>query len=740
MKRLLIIDSNALVHRGYHALPPSLTTPKGEPINAVYGFTAVLLKVLKELKPEYVVATFDLAKPTFRHKQYEEYKANRPRTPDELIKQFPIVKKVVKAFNIPIFQKEGFEADDLIGTIAEKTSKNIENLIVTGDLDALQLIKNNTKVYTLKKGINDTIIYDRDAVIKRYQLTPEQLADYRGLKGDPSDNIPGVPGVGEKITTDLLKKFGSIENLYKQLEKDKVQIVSERIKKRLLENKEQAMFSKELAIIKTDVNIDFDLKKCKTKDYDSQQVIKLFRKLGFKTLINRLPKKEEKVQKSIEFSQKKSEKSEIEKAYKEKILSKEIYKLEKELIPVFKKMEQEGIKLDIDLLKDFSKEIQSQIRKLEKKIYAIAEIKFNINSSQQLSEILFDKIKISIAGLRKTPGGVVSTAASELYKVVEKHEIIELILRYRELVKIKTTYVDALPKLVNSDNRVHTSYHQLGTTTGRISSSDPNLQNIPARGEWGKKIRKAFIAKSGFKLISADYSQIELRVVACLSNDQKMIEAFKNNQDIHKITAAEVNNIPIAKVTPDLRYQAKALNFGVLYGMSISGFAEAANISRTEAKKFIEEYIRDFFGIAQYIEKTKEKAKKKGYVETILGRRRYLLEINSSDFRVRQASERMATNMPIQGTAADIIKVAMVELKKKLPKQAKILLQVHDELILEVEKDKTKEITEIVKDVMENVLNSPIFQKVRSKFCIPFEVDIKIGDNWGSMVRLNEES
>lgn len=413
----------------------------------------------------------------------------------------------------------------------------------------------------------------------------------------------------------------------------------------------------------------------------------------------------------------------IEKAYKDKILSKKVYQLEKALVPVLSRMEKTGIKLDIGFLKKLSKKLNIRLQELEKKIYKSAGTQFNINSSQQLSEILFKKLKISTNGLKKTPGRVISTAASELLKLKGRHKIIDLILEYRELMKLKTTYVDPLPKSVDSKNRVHTTYHQLGTTTGRLSSSDPNLQNIPVRGEWGQEIRKAFIAEKGYKLLSADYSQIELRVAACLASDRKMIQAFEEDQDIHKIIAAEVNNVPLDKVTSEMRYQAKALNFGVLYGMSANGFARAAGIDWERARDFIDEYMVDFAGIAKYIEDTKKKVEEQGYVETILGRRRYLSHVDSPVFGGRQAVERMAINMPIQGTAADIMKVAMVELDKKLPAVARILLQVHDELVLEVKESKIKQVVEIVKEVMEGAW----------KFCVPLKVDIKIGDNWGEM-------
>ncbi len=747
MKRLILIDANALIHRSFHALPP-LATKKGELVNAVYGFTAIILKVIKELKPDYIATAFDLPKPTFRHLEFEDYKATRPKTPEELTSQFPLVKKIVKAFNIPIFEKEGYEADDIIGTIAEKVSKEKENLeviIVTGDLDTLQLVNKKIKVYTLKKGITDTVIYDEQAVKQRYGFGPKQLVDYKGLKGDPSDNIPGVAGIGDKTATKLVKEFGSVENLYKSIEEGKTSL-PEKLKEKLLQGKEIALFSKKLATIQKDVPLGFDLEKCRLEDYDKEKVIKLLKELEFRSLINRLPQSEQE-RKELEnkteaspLELSKQREKEIEEAYQNKILSEKLVQLEKELIPVLEEMEKTGIKIDVDFLKKLSRRITSKLKRLEKKIYDLAGVEFNINSSQQLSEVLFEKLGISVAGLRKTPKGVVSTAASELQKLKGKHKIINLILDYRELIKLKTTYIDALPKLVNHQNRIHTTYNQLGTTTGRISSSNPNLQNIPIKGEWGKEIRKAFIAEEGYSLISADYSQIELRIVACIANDEKMIEAFKNNQDIHKITAAEIYNIPLIKVTPEMRRQAKTLNFGIIYGMSIVGFAEASGVPRTKAKEFIEEYLRDFSGVAEYITRIKEKAKKDGYVETLLGRKRFLPEIKSSNYPIRQAAERMAINMPIQGTAADIMKVAMVTLWKRLKKEtdnkARILLQVHDELVLEVRDDLIDEVSKITKEEMENVLEQPIFNEVRSIFKIPLEVEIKAGSNWGELIEI----
>lgn len=425
---------------------------------------------------------------------------------------------------------------------------------------------------------------------------------------------------------------------------------------------------------------------------------------------------------------------EIETAYREKILSDKVYRLEKELLPVIEAMEKNGIKVDITFLKKTSQEVNNLLRKTEKKIYRLARIQFNINSAPQLSEILFDKLKISTEGLRKTPGGVISTAAAELQKIRGKHQIIDFILEYRELNKLKTTYLDTLPQLINGQDRVHTTYHPLGTSTGRLSSSDPNLQNIPIRGRWGQAMREIFIPEKGRKLLSADYSQIELRVAACLAHDQKMLKAFEDDKDIHKITAAEVNNVTLSEVTPGMRFQAKALNFGILYGISINGFAQAAHLPWDESKKFIEKYMADFKGIANYVEAVKEETREKGYIETALGRRRYLPQIKSTNFRERQAAERMAINMPVQGTAADIMKVAMIKLYQELKKtksQARILLQVHDELVLEVVEKEVETVVVLVKEAMEKVMNEPIFSEVRKSFTIPLKVDIKVGNNWG---------
>jgi DNA polymerase-1 len=778
-KTLVLIDSHALIHRAYHALPP-LNTGKGELVNAVYGFCLILLKVIKELQPDYVAAAFDLAKPTFRHREFEAYKATRAKAPDELYAQVGRVKEVLAAFNIPVFEKEGYEADDIIGTIAKTVNSQqptVNSIIVTGDLDTLQLVNKKTSVFTLKKGVKDTMIYDNEAVVGRYGLKPEQMNDFKGLKGDPSDNIPGVPGVGEKTAIELLKQYGSIENLYKEAEKFKTQSAKLKTKtknsklfEKLLENKEQAFFSKYLATIKTDVPLKFKLAEALAHDYDKEKVVKLFKELGFYSLIDRLAPadssaagKSEEAEKtagaddvypapfpslSSVITAKKGEAAslssvetaetclkkwcgvyeKIEEAYRQGVLSPKIYELEKALVPVIKSMEQNGIKIDLFYLKKLGEKFGEQLTGLEEKIYKAAGVKFNINSPQQLAEILFERLGLTTKGLKKTPGKVISTAASELEKMRGQHQIVDLIMEYRELAKLKNTYIDTLPKLAASDGRLHTSFDQLGTTTGRLSSKNPNLQNIPIKTEIGREIRRAFVAEKGSKLLAADYSQIELRVVATIAQDKNMIRAFQEGKDIHTLTAAEVFGVASANVTKEMRQAAKVLNFGVIYGMSMHGFARAAKVELSQAKDFIEKYFQEFSGVARYVEKTKKEAAQNGCVETLFGRKRFIPEINSSAWNLRAAAERMAINMPIQGTAADLMKMAMVEINLKLKTcNLKLLLQVHDELIFEMPAGEVREAAREIKGIMESVY----------QLAVPLKVEIEAGDNWGALERLD---
>jgi len=737
-KRLIIIDSNSLIHRAFHALPP-LTTRKGELVNALYGFLLVFLKALKELQPDYLAAAFDFPAPTFRHKEYLKYKAKRPPAPKELYQQIPKVKEILKGFGVPIFEKEGLEADDLIGAIASNFSKKqvypkVEIIILSGDLDTLQLVNENTKVCTLKKGIKETVLYDVEKVKERYGgLTPSQLVDFKALKGDPSDNIPGVTGIGEKTAIQLIKEFGSLENLYRELDQktQKAEKIKEGIQKKLRDYREQAFISKSLAQLRIDIPLELDLKRIQFKPAEEGKIAQLFKKYEFYTLIKRLgeifPKTFLKKQKTIPLPKtgERVEK-EIKKLEREGALSKKIAEVERKLIPIIKEMSENGIKIDHKALKNLSDELGKQIKNLEEKIYNLVGEKFNLNSPQQLARILFEKLKIPTKDLKKTRGGAVSTEARELTKLKDLHPVVKLILEYRELFKLKTGFCDGLAKMIKpEDGKIHPEFHQLGTATGRMSCSEPNLQNIPVRGEIGRAIRKCFCAQEGFKFVSADYSQMELRIAAALSGDKKLRKLFEKGEDIHVLTASQIFNISKEKVTEKMREIAKALNFGILYGMGSGAFSERTGVSKKEAEEFIEKYFKNFKEISKYLKESIKKARQKGYAETFFGRKRFLPEINSIDQRLKAQAERIAVNMGIQGTAADICKMAMIEMREKeiLNEDCKMLLQIHDELLFEIRENKIKEAIGKIKKIMENVI----------KLKVPLKVDIKVGSNWGEL-------
>lgn len=733
-KRLIVIDSNSLIHRAYHALPP-LKTRKGELVNAVYGFCLIFLKVLRELEPDFVAATFDLPGPTFRHKEFKEYKAKRARAPQELYQQISKVKEVLGVFKVPVFEKQGFEADDLIGAIStiapqKQIFPKLEVIILSGDLDTLQLVNSQTKVYTMKKGIKDTVLYDVEKVKERYQgVGASQLPDVKGLKGDPSDNIPGVPGIGEKTALGLIKEFGSLENLYLEIEKDteKAKKIKETVRKKLREYKEQAFISKRLVQIRCDVPIDFKLKDCQFGKYHPEKVAEVFKNFEFYTLLNRLPSPSAKTttgQKTLIEEEDEGEK--IEKLYQERVFSKEIYQMEKALVPVVKRMAENGIKIDLKALGILSKNLDARIQNLISKIYELSGSSFNINSPKLLVEVLFEKLKIPTKDLKKTPGGVISTGAGELEKLKDAHPIINLILEYRKLFKLKSGFVDALPKMAESrDGRIHPYFHQLGTVTGRMSCSDPNLQNIPIKGEIGKGIRRCFVTEQGFKFVSADYSQMELRIAASVAGDKRMREIFQKGEDIHQLTASQIYQVPLEKVTEKMREFAKSLNFGILYGMGVRGFAQRTGISQAGAQKFIDQYFKKFQGIEKYVKDSLQKARKLGYAQTLFGRKRFLPEINSIDPRLKTQAERMAINMPIQGTAADLCKMAMVEITKQgiLSDDCRMILQIHDELLFEIKESKIKEVVPQIKKIMENV----------TKLKVPLKVDLKAGENWAEL-------
>ena len=862
MKRLILIDAHAVIHRAYHALPP-LTSSSGEPAGAVYGFASILLRILRELKPDYIVAAFDLPGPTFRHVAYERYKAQRPETPSDLASQFQLTRELLRAFGIEVLTKEGFEADDIIGTLAEKYGgkKDLEIIIVTGDMDTLQLVRRGVKVYAMKKGISETVIYDEAGVRERYGFNPNQLIDFKGLKGDPSDNIPGVKGIGEKTAVDLIKKFSSIDGIYKALEKSKKEF-SLSVAEKLSQGREEAFFSRELATINLTVPLEIDLENLLWYGTTNTEATrKFFETLGFFSLVRRLegegrpePKQatlgisavlhektpddpkdineipkdfygkeiglilhggdlyliqkgEKGIYKISEkvFSKKETKKFfekgsfrafdgkevirhlrrlgieigeitfdiliatyltssltrsfsylavverelgrtvgedareefthffEIERLLAEKIGAQKLEtvfrNIELPVTRILADMEERGILLDSKFLGEFSKKLETEIKKITKDVHDLAGEEFNISSSKQLSVILFEKLGIQTHGLRKTAkGGVVSTRESELEKLKKDNPIIARILDYRELVKLKTTYVDSLPKLVDKKTgRLHTTFNQTGAVTGRLSSSDPNLQNIPIMTELGREVRKAFVAEKGYSLVSFDYSQIELRVAAHMADDKKMIQAFAQGVDIHALTASAIYGVSLDKVTPEARRAAKTLNFGVLYGMGPQAFSEATGMSREESKKFINEYFKNFSGVAEYIAATKHFAESNGYVETLFGRRRYLPEINSPNWQIKREAERMAVNMPIQGTATgDIVKMAMIGLdqwlkKEDLENEVRMLLQVHDELVFEIKELVLKKFVPEIKRIMESV----------AELKVPLVVDVKAGRNWG---------
>jgi len=872
-KTLVLLDGNALIHRAYHALPP-LTTKKGELVNAAYGFTMTLLSVLEKFKPEYIAASFDLAGPTFRHEKSAEYKATRVKAPDDLYAQIPRVKEITQAFNIPIYEQAGFEADDCVGTLARQAEKEGVNvIIVTGDNDALQLVTPLVKVFTLRKGIKDTVLYDEQGVEEKYGFRPAQLPDFKGLAGDASDNIAGVAGIGAKTATDLLKAFGTLENIYAHLPE-----VKESVRKKLEAGKESAFLSKELGAIDTLAPVALDLPACISHDFNRDAVTQLFQELGFFSLIKRLPgtadrvqgigsreqesgkeKKEKKIKtKSIATKEElekflgsaqqaavyveqsegtlfgagiesvhiavseegeasiawneetkrflrafledgKKEKvvydgkallhlfhkeaiemrgiafdvllaayllrsgSNVELGYlileecgeeeimfpaqkllilraaydkrldevsrtqkKGKTLRLVFEAIEMPLIPVLCAMEMNGIYLNTEKFQALSDGLQTELATLEKDIYAFAGREFNINSPKQLSEILFQDLKIPTTNIKKTKTGI-STASMELQKL-QAYPIVAKIESYRELFKLKTTYLDALPKLVDGASRLHTTFHQAVAATGRLSSSDPNLQNIPARNSWSERIRGAFEPAEGYVFIGADYSQIELRVMAHLSGDKALTEAFKNKEDVHNRTASVVFKVKPEEVTPDMRRQAKVFNFGIMYGMGAYGLAQAAQIDQNIAAQFIKAYFKKFAGVATFIEGMKQGAREHHYVETELGRRRYTPEIDSQNVQVARAAERMAINMPIQGLAADIMKLAMLEAQKLVRSyddaaRVRMVLQVHDELIFEVRADLAEAFAKQVKEVMEKAY----------PLRVPLIAETLIGKNWGEI-------
>jgi len=778
-KTIILLDAHAIIHRAYHALPEFSST-KGEPTGALYGLVAMLLKIIKDLKPDYIAACFDLPDPTFRHEAYEAYKAGRPKTESNLVAQLIRARDIFVAFGIPSYELAGFEADDLLGTIVEKLKKdkNTDIIIASGDMDTMQLVDGKkVRVFTLKKGINDTILYDEDAVIARFGFPPKLMPDYKGLRGDPSDNIIGIPGVGEKTATMLIQSFGTIENIYKALKKNKSEFekagIKERMVKLLEEHEEEAYFSKTLAEIRRDAPFEFSLpEKVWRESVDPALIEKLFVELDFRTLNERVKTllgndKAKEVVEDLNESKEDIEETAIalwvdNSEYtnpdredilsttgattvaeaKKKILERleangllEIYRdIELPLIPIIKMAEEKGVVIDKDYLKTLSKEYHKELEILEKKIWKHAGKEFNINSPKQLGEILFDTLNLSVKGLKKTEGGARSTRVSELEKLRGEHPIVEEIMAHREWQKLLSTYIDAIPPLVASDGRLHTHFLQAGTTTGRFSSINPNLQNIPIKSDAGRKIRRAFVADKGCVLLALDYSQIELRVAAILSEDKDLIKIFKDGDDVHAAVASRVFGVKEEDVTKEMRRQAKVINFGIIYGMGINALKENLGGTRVEAEEFYNQYFKKFPGVAEYLDGVKTEVSKLGYTSTLFGRRRYFPMIKSPIQYIRASAERMAVNAPIQGTAADIIKIAIKRAdeaikENKLSDKVSLLLQVHDELIYEVKEGSEKEASKIIGDAMEGVLKD----KTKNPHEVPILVNVSVGKNWGEM-------
>ncbi len=934
--KLVLIDGHALLYRAYHALPATMVTSKGEPTNALYGFLSTVLKVLAEEQPDHVIVCMDRGR-TFRHDLYKEYKAHRAKMPDDLRPQVERAEEVLSALGIPSCGLDGYEADDLIGTLAHQAEEaGLDTLIITGDSDALQLVREHVHVLVPGRRYSDTVRYDPVRVRERYGFEAERLVEFKALKGDPSDNIPGVPGIGEKTAEELVRGFGSLEAIYERLEQ-----IPPRYRKALEENREQAFLSRDLARIRTDAPIRLDLEGSRFGAYDREAVVRLFRELEFRSLLERLPGRREaepapisrqlplfaegaaappeptehpayrivrdeaalkemlaalgsgplaldtettstqpmdtelvgislargdgrawyipvghrtpdgrrlpeqlpwetvcrhlspllgdagipKIAHHAKFdtlvlaeqglevrgitfdtliaaylvggrsglaegegeaesgsaalrkdrsiglknlafrylgvemrdiseilgkgkAQRTMDrvpievvgpyacadadmtfrlKQVLETQLAESGLSALFEEVEMPLIEVLREMERVGVLLDIPFLLQMSRELQHALQELEEEIYGYAGHPFNVNSTQQLGEVLFHELGLPLTATSKLKSGGYSTASEVLEKLRGAHPIVEAVLRLRELAKLKSTYVDALPLLVNRrTGRVHTSFNQTATATGRLSSSDPNLQNIPIRTEIGRKVRQAFIASPGWVLLSADYSQVELRILAHLSQDPGLLEDFRRGEDIHASTAATLFGIPVSQVTPEQRRMAKTVNFGLMYGMSDYGLAQRLGIDQKEAAQFIATYFRRYAGVRRYLEETIRRGRELGYVSTVLGRRRYIPELRSSNRNVRMAAEREAVNTPIQGTAADIIKIAMVRLYRALQARhlrSRMILQVHDELVLEVPEAEVEVVVPLVKEVMEGAY----------RLDAPLQVEVHTGPNWGAL-------
>lgn len=773
-KTLVLLDAHAILHRAYHALPDFRST-KGEPTGALYGFCTFLLKMIKDLKPDYVAACYDLPEPTVRHEVYADYKGTRKKIDDDLIAQLEKSKEVCDAFNIPIYSSPGFEADDMLGTIVEQTKNNpdLDIIIASGDMDTMQLVSGDkVRVYTLKKGIKETVVYNEEGVNERFHFGPTLLPDYKGLRGDPSDNIIGISGIGEKTAEILITNFGTIENIYKELEKGDAKFEKAGIKGKTLEKikngKEEALFSKMLATIRRDGPIHFRLpEKEWVESVNQEKMLAFLSEMDFRSL-------KAKVSEAFSFTPTEetvdispSDLKEIQIMYwvidsdktdpsvddilsytktgtidDAKIKLGEMIHdqgldfiwndIEKPLIPITDMMHDVGVKIDKDVFAKLSTKHHKKLSELEKEIWSMSGVEFNIASPKQLGEVLFETMGLAGKNQKKTSTGGFSTKESELEKLKDSHPIIEKILEYRELAKLLGTYIDTIPTLVDENSRLHSTFYQNGSATGRMSSENPNLQNIPNKTDLGREMREAFIAEKGNVLLSFDYSQIELRIAAFLSGDKKMIEIFKKGQDVHTAVAAEVFGVEEEDVTKEMRSRAKTINFGVMYGMGVNALMRNIKTSREEAQEFLEGYFNKFMGLAEYLEDVKREAMQKGYTETFFGRRRYFPELRSKLPFMKAQAERMAINAPIQGTEADIVKLAMVKVDEYLKQEGleadvRLTLQVHDELVYEVKESVAKTIAPKIKEILENIIDP------KDTFGVVCTANASVGHNWLEM-------
>jgi DNA polymerase I len=870
-KKIVLVDGNSIAYRAFFALP-LLNNDKGVHTNAIYGFTMILNRILEQEKPTHILVAFDAGKTTFRHSTFSEYKGGRQKTPPELSEQFPFLRELLDAYKIARYELENYEADDIIGTLSLQAEKEgFEVKVITGDKDLTQLASEQITVDITKKGITDVDSYTPEFIKEKYGITPERIIDMKGLMGDNSDNIPGVPGVGEKTALKLLQEFNTLEELLDSIDK----VSGKKLKEKLEENKDQAIMSKQLATIHREAPIEIGISELEYNGYDGDKVTKLFKELGFNSLLDKVEGSEsnedkplekinykivdditedvlttesslivevldesyhkadiqgfsisnengnyyiptklaleseafqqwakDKEKKKIVFDAKKSivalrwkginlqgidfdcliasyilnpsdstedvaavaklkgitdvhsDEAVYGKGAKQSIPNEEILSehlvrkavsltklkdlflhelqeneqyelftdLEMPLSLILADMESIGVKVDVERLKGMGEELKEHLQELEQKIYELAGEEFNINSPKQLGVILFEKLQLTV--YKKTKTGY-STSADILEKLAKEHEIIEYILHYRQIGKLQSTYIEGLLKVVHEDTcKVHTRFQQALTQTGRLSSTDPNLQNIPIRLEEGRKIRQAFVpSQKDWFIFAADYSQIELRVLAHIANDENLISAFTNDLDIHTKTAMDVFHVTEEEVTSNMRRQAKAVNFGIVYGISDFGLSQNLGITRKEAGNFIERYFASFPGVKEYMEEIVEDVRQKGYVSTLLHRRRYIPEITARNFNVRSFAERTAMNTPIQGSAADIIKKAMIDMADRLKTeklQAKLLLQVHDELIFEAPEEEIEILKKIVPEVMENAISLKV----------PLKVDYEYGKTW----------